>query len=358
MVGHSSGEIAAAYSTGALSHSSACRVAYYRGVVAASIYQYHTSGAMLAVGLPENKVQEYLNREGFKEHNLVIACFNSPQNHTVSGSASAIDDLQAVLEREGVFAKRLPVRVAYHSNHMNEVAPVYKGLIDGLTTGIPLSQNLTMFSSVTGSEVFREQLSTTDYWADNMVSPVKFIQAMENIHFPHTKKLGKWQQNGKIGITVNHILEIGPHSTLKGAIREILSINSKKPSFSYGSILVRGRSAKQTAMDATGQLWCLGYPLNIGLINDSEETLPQRHMLVNLPSYPFDHSKKYWLESRISKAFRFRRQPPHELLGTQVADWNPLEPRWRNFIRLSESPWVQDHNVGIHINFHIRHELI
>ena len=68
-------------------------------------------------------------------------------------------------------------------------------------------------------------------------------------------------------------------------------------------------------------------------------------MLIDLPGYPSNHSQTYWLESRISKGFRFRQRPPYELLGTTVRDWNPLEPRWRHFIRESENPWIHDHKV-------------
>ena len=68
-------------------------------------------------------------------------------------------------------------------------------------------------------------------------------------------------------------------------------------------------------------------------------------MLVDLPSYPFDHSKTYWRESRISKGYRFRKVVRHELLGTPVSDWNKNNAIWRNWIRLSENPWVKDHRI-------------
>ena len=75
-------------------------------------------------------------------------------------------------------------------------------------------------------------------------------------------------------------------------------------------------------------------------------------MAVDLPSYPFNHSKRYWDESRISKNFRFRKHPRHELLGTPVPDWNQLEPRWRNFLRVSESSWIVEHEVStVHLVF-------
>ena len=69
-------------------------------------------------------------------------------------------------------------------------------------------------------------------------------------------------------------------------------------------------------------------------------------MLTNLPAYPFNHSQRYWIESRLSKRFRFREHAEHELLGTAVEDWNPLDARWRKIIKLSESEWMADHKIN------------
>ncbi|KAL2010558.1 hypothetical protein VTN00DRAFT_6365 [Thermoascus crustaceus] len=71
----------------------------------------------------------------------------------------------------------------------------------------------------------------------------------------------------------------------------------------------------------------------------------QPQTVVDLPPYPWNHSTRYWHESRISHAYRHRKDARHDLLGAPVADFNPIEPRWRGFIRTSELPWVKDHKV-------------
>jgi acyl transferase domain-containing protein len=68
-------------------------------------------------------------------------------------------------------------------------------------------------------------------------------------------------------------------------------------------------------------------------------------MSTDLPGYVFNHSQIYWPESRLSKNFRFRKHPRHDLFGAPVPDWNPAEPRWRHLIRLSENPWLRDHEI-------------
>ena len=98
---------------------------------------------------------------------------------------------------------------------------------------------------------------------------------------------------------------------------------------------------------ATGRLYCLGYPVKVANVNRTEATKATNRMaLTDLPEYPFDHSQAYWHESRINKELRLRKHPRLDLLGTQSLDWNPLEARWRKFIRLSETPWVEDHVVN------------
>lgn len=65
---------------------------------------------------------------------------------------------------------------------------------------------------------------------------------------------------------------------------------------------------------------------------------------------PFDiadprssHTKKFWHESRTNRNHRLRRTPRLDLLGYPVNDFNPLEPRWVNHIRVSENPWLADY---------------
>ncbi|MCJ1393517.1 hypothetical protein MMC18_006392 [Xylographa bjoerkii] len=68
-------------------------------------------------------------------------------------------------------------------------------------------------------------------------------------------------------------------------------------------------------------------------------------MLVDLPQYPFDHTESYWSESRLSRNFRFRQFPRHDLLGAPISDWDATEAQWRHFLRHSENPWITDHKI-------------
>ncbi|KAL9043673.1 MAG: hypothetical protein Q9214_003146 [Letrouitia sp. 1 TL-2023] len=112
VVGHSSGEIAAAFSCGALSSSEAIIVAYYRGLITT---RQTRAGGMAAIGLGRNDVFEYL------VPGLAIACENSPQSVTISGDIGAIDELIEKLrkERPDILARKLQVDMAYHSRMLS-----------------------------------------------------------------------------------------------------------------------------------------------------------------------------------------------------------------------------------------------
>ena len=57
------------------------------------------------------------------------------------------------------------------------------------------------------------------------------------------------------------------------------------------------------------------------------------------------HTHKFWHETTVSSNHRFLKTPRLDILGKRVGDFNPLEPRWANTLRLSELPWMADHKI-------------
>ncbi|KAK4161309.1 hypothetical protein QBC43DRAFT_97854 [Cladorrhinum sp. PSN259] len=332
VVGHSSGEIAAAYCAGGLSRESAWKTAYFRGTVAAELelqlLEAGNPGAMMAVGLSVPELTKYLDR---LDDAVSVGCINGPTNTTVTGTEKGVVALQTELEEENVFCRRLRVALPYHSWRMSNIAVDYTRALEGICPGSSTSKKLPiMYSSLTGTVVYPETLSSPDYWVKNLTSTVRFSEAVERLA-------------STTGIA--HFVEVGPTAALKRPVQESVGSSSKMV---YYSVLARNQPASQTALAMAGQLFCNGYPVNIAAINvpPGEKTDEPVSMAINLPCYPFNHSKLYWEESRISKNFRHRKHPRHELLGTQTAEWNKLEPRWRNFLRVSESSWLLDHKFN------------
>ena len=94
VIGHSSGEIAAAYTIGALTWQDAMAAAYYRGVASDNMVRKHqVQGTMMAVGMSEEDVLPFIS--GLKQGQATVACINSPSSITVSGDVSVIDELES-----------------------------------------------------------------------------------------------------------------------------------------------------------------------------------------------------------------------------------------------------------------------
>jgi acyl transferase domain-containing protein len=307
---------------------------------------------MMSVGLSPEDAEPFLARvDKPSELGLTIACYNSPKNVTISGDEAMIDELKVLLDEAGHFARKLQVNVAYHSKQMEAIATEYRASIGELSPrAAGDAAPIPMVSSVTGGLAARKSLLQPDYWVQNLVSPVRFTQAVLHMCSQGEAGLAKKIDHSHLyACVVDHLLEVGPHSALQGPIRDILKKSPRGTSVNYTSMLVRNNPADVTTLSMAGQLYCSGYPVNLSAVNApaGSDTQQRLKMLVDLPEYPFDHSRGYWHESRISKNYRFRKAPPLELLGSPDPDWNPLEAKWRHVIRHLEIPWVEDHKVSI-----------
>ncbi|KAF2797221.1 hypothetical protein K505DRAFT_399134 [Melanomma pulvis-pyrius CBS 109.77] len=329
VVGHSSGEIAAAYAAGALDHDDAIKVAYFRGRLNNESLSH--KGAMLAVGLGEVEVQPYLS--AVRNGKVVIACANSPSSSTVSGDEAGVADLETALKKADVFARRLKVDRAYHSHHMQEVAGEYLRDLDGLRSG-ELNPDISFVSSVTGLKKLDE--FGPQYWVQNLVSKVRFSDALNSVL--------------QATASPQLIIELGPHHALEGPIRQILSSRSASLVSQFATLL-RGQDAKRTFANLSSRLFELGCRIDLGGVNSLLGLHSDPKVLTTLPTYPWNYSKKYWHESRQSKQHRFRKHPYHDLLGIRIPGEDNPRPIWRHFISLSRLPWLQEHSIDSEIIF-------
>ena len=342
VTGHSSGEIAAAYAFGALTWEDAIEVAYYRGVASTNMRKTgKINGAMMAVGMSEEEVQPYMST--LTHGQAKVACVNSPSSTTISGDLSAIGELQGVLKEQGIFARKLAVEVAYHSHHMALVAEEYSTALSKITP-LPEKGDVQFFSSVTGKRVSSASELGAAYWVANMVSQVKFATSLQQLCYETHS--GKKQRKRASAPSVNTLIELGPHSALAGPIRQTLQADPKLngASIEYMSALTRQSDAVKTAQEVASKLIMRGHSVAFDAINRPSGK-ESRNLLVDLPSYSWNHHESYWAEPRISTVFRNRRFPRTDLLGALDKNSNPLEPRWRNHLRTSEIPWVNDHQV-------------
>lgn len=334
VVGHSSGEIGAAYCMGALTHHDALAAAYFRGKASASLKG--RKGGMMAVGSSPDEIKQHI---ADADVNVTVACINSPSSITVSGDVDALETLRTVLEQRGIFARRLKVDVAYHSPHMQACSNEYRTTIQTLE-GQPSEQEepIVMVSSVTGSEVDPEMLGPF-YWVRNLISPVQFSDALKELVIPAGEE-------SETGTAVDILLEVGPHSALGGPVEQILTYHGIK-NVAYASMLVRGEDAVDTSLNLAAEVFRRGVRVNVANINGDSHV----RRLTDLPPYQWNHSEVFRADSRFQRQIVSQRVPAKSILGAEMPTMSETERVWRGFIRLEEEPWLRDHTVGSTVLF-------
>ncbi|KAI9699569.1 MAG: Type I Iterative PKS [Bogoriella megaspora] len=318
VVGHSSGEIAAAYATGAISMEESIIVAYYRGFITRG---KGLKGGMAAVGLDAKTTSNFL------KSGVVIACENSPSSTTISGDEDAVLSIleNVKAHHEGVLARALKVDMAYHSPHMDSLADAYFELLREELRTRQTSRKpplIPMYSSVFNEKITSAGSLTPEYWVSNLISPVRFSMAMENA----------LRENG-----TDLLVEVGPHSALAGPLRQICSAMGAP--YNYCPTLTRYSNSTNDVLAAFGTLYQQGLKI------DDSPFFPDGEVLTDLPVYPWDHSTPYWYESRTSNAWRLRRFGHHQILGLRVPQTTDKDPVWRVMLNLEDVPWMADHKV-------------
>ena len=341
VLGHSSGEIAAAYAAGALSKATAVKVAYYRSFLAErSKSMMGTSGAMLAVPLGEDETESHIKQ--FSADRVAVSCCNSPLSTTVSGDRDAIVKLQDSLDRCAISSKLLKVDTAYHSHHMKVVAEEYLQHLNGFETE-SIHTNVDFYSSVTGD--VKTSGFGPSYWIENLISKVRFREGLEAL-------CRTLYQNSTQGSVCHNFVEIGPSNTLTSSVKQTLKhLNFENFRYNCISALKRYRNSHETFLQATGNLFEQGFPIDLDAVNSLESPHRQRSVITNLPPYPFDHSVSYWHESRLHKEHRMRSQPYHDLIGLRIPGDTSFEPTWRHLVSSEALPWLRDHTIDDRIIF-------
>ncbi|KAK3946793.1 hypothetical protein QBC32DRAFT_401942 [Pseudoneurospora amorphoporcata] len=288
VAGHSSGEIAAAYAAGIIDFESAMAIAYHQGRL-----------------IPILKKKEFIPLiERLQEKEVRIACYNSPSSLTISGDEPALAELERMCEKRQLFNRRLVVDVTYHSHHMNLVAKDHRASIASL-----------------------QPPSRTDA-LQSMLAPV-----------------------GEHKHGVNMLVELGPHSGLQGPIKQVLKeAGGSAPNIPYASALLRKRNAVETALELAAQLFSRGANLDFGAVNFPKPTKPPT-LLTDLPRYPWNHSTRYWQESRMTNMHKNAAGSGSDIIGTLANYSSDLEPTWRNIVRLDDLPWLRHHKIQSLIMF-------
>ncbi|PWY77879.1 polyketide synthase [Aspergillus eucalypticola CBS 122712] len=354
VVGHSSGEIAAAAVAGFLRPRDAIRIAFYRGLhVSRMLPALPKEGQMLAAGLSQAAAEELVNTVAF-EGRLGVAAVNSSSSVTLSGDADAVAEMKAYLDSCKVFNRLLKVGTAYHSHHMRSCAAEYHASLARCQVEVlrPSGDNAPRwYSSVRSGQamiydsdhdshnVERSIELAASYWVDNLVNPVLFHHAVSSAITNREME-------------VNFCLELGPHPALQGPAMQTI-IETRGSALPYSGTLHRSKADKMAISECLGDLWVHLGSAGVPNLQAFGHT-PHRPGLTDLPRYPWDHEHSFWVPGPSTRSTRRRvtqhtmcKTPVHSLLGSRDELVEAVDAtnvyHWSNVLCADRLNWLRGH---------------
>ncbi|SCL23201.1 myxalamid-type polyketide synthase MxaF [Micromonospora pallida] len=309
VVGHSMGEVAAAYVAGALSLSDAARVICERSGL---LRRISGRGAMAVVELPAGEVEAVVAPFGGA---VVVAALNGPVTTVVAGSSEAVDAVVASLSGRGVFARRVQVDVASHSPQVDELRDE---LVARLVPVSPRRAVVPLYSTVRGEVLAGTELDA-GYWWENLREPVRFAPMVDRL----------------LGDGSTCFLEISPHPVLAAGIEQ-----SCRARGGDGVVLAstrRDNPERLAMLDTAGELYRRGVPVDWTALH------PTPGAVVRLPDYPWQR-ERFWADEPATAPARARRTGGHPLLGEHVESSLGAH-LWTTEIDVDALPYLADHRV-------------
>ncbi|MEF3366289.1 type I polyketide synthase [Methylocystis sp. 9N] len=306
VVGHSVGEVSAAYISGALSLEDAVAVSYHRS----RLQQLAAGkGRMLATALNREQAERLI--EPYPD-TVSIAAINSVSTVTLAGDGEALASIAERLAKDEIFNKFLEVEVAYHSPQMEELKPELRKSLEGIR---PQTPHTPLYSTVTGQLVQGPDWGA-EYWCSNMREPVLFADAMVAM----------------VNDGLSGFLEVGPHPVLSTSIKEVLRA-SEAGGVSIAT-LRREHPERATVLAGLGALYVNGYDVNWRALS------PAGARFVKLPLYPWQR-ELYWNETNAAAIDRLGHTE-HPLLGSKVS--SPM-PTWEHDLGRPSISYLADHVI-------------
>ena len=307
-VGHSVGEIAAAWASGVLTLAEAVRVIRFR-----SGAQGLTRGAgrMAAAGVGEAAAREWIARLGLTSE-VEVAGTNSPDAVTFAGSPDGLEAIGAALAGGDHFFQMLDLDYAFHSSHMDAIEPVVR---DGLADLAPRDSLTRFVSTVTGDTLPGTALDA-DYWWRNIREPVRFGDAIAHL------------ANDRVRV----FIEIAPHSILRTYVKQTLAA-LKLPGTAVPTLKRQHDSAEMLAHSI---LSAVAHGARVDLdrfVPDAPRTA--------LPTYPWQR-ERHWIEPTVEGCDVVNRRADHPLLGYRL---HQHAFAWENQLDPQRLPMLADHVV-------------
>jgi len=312
VVGHSMGEVTAAFVAGKLDLAEALRLILHRGRV---MSRARGKGAMAAVELgfddASRLADEYPGR-------LSVAASNAPTSCTLAGDPDAVADVVRRLKAREIFCRELRVEVAGHSPHMEPLMPLLRdvaGTIPSRGARVPI------YSTVLGARADDAAFDGA-YWTRNMREPVRFREVTEQL----------------LAAGARVFLELSPHPVLQNALHQ----NAAAAGVDVVVVpsLRRDAGDRETLLAAAGALHVHGASLAI------ERLFPHPTRVAPLPPTPWEH-QRCWLDRPLRTGNARTRSGTDQPLVVHHTE-SPACPGEHAFeldADLASLAWVADHRV-------------
>jgi len=309
LIGHSIGELAAAYMAGVWSLADACALVVARGRLMGAL---PVGGAMLAVSVAEDQAAQLAAGFGGR---VSIAAVNGPASTVLSGDADAIGEVERQSSGMGAKTSRLRVSHAFHSARMDPMLDEFRSVAQGLTYRTPL---IPLVSNVTGALVGAE-LTDPEYWVGQVRSAVRFAPGVDTV----------------VESGVRRFLEIGPDAVLAPMVGQCLAQTPELEARSMVTAATRRTGDEPVQfVSALAQAHVRGVPVDWTPLYAGRAV--ER---LALPTYAFQH-RRYWLRPIVPTTVQ---RSGHPVLTDVVPVAGKDEWMLLGRLALRTHPWLADH---------------
>ncbi|MVU75787.1 SDR family NAD(P)-dependent oxidoreductase [Nocardia sp. ET3-3] len=317
LIGHSIGELTAAYLAGVWSLGDACALVAARGRLMGALPE---GGAMLAIAVPEAEVTDVLAEYSGQ---VSLAAVNGPSSVVLSGTASAIDEIATRLAGAGVKTSRLRVSHAFHSVLMEPMLDEFRSVAAGLTYREPLLPIVSNLSAV----LVTDEMTDPEYWVRQVRGCVRFAPGIDAL----------------VEAGARRFVEIGPDAVLAAMTRQCLA---ELPAVEAKTTVVA--TARRTGDEAAQFVSALARAAVVGANVDWTPLYAGRptHRIL-LPTYAFEH-RRYWVRAAdapdLSQSGLDRAG--HPLLSAMVRLPDSQDVVFTGRLSRAGHPWLADHAVA------------
>ncbi|MFZ4272659.1 thioester reductase domain-containing protein [Streptomyces arboris] len=314
VAGHSVGELAAAHVAGVFGLADACRLVAARGQW---MQAAPPGGAMVAVQASGSEILRSLSGLGDA---VSVAGLNAPMSTVISGDEEAVTEVAARWRERGRKTRRLTVSHAFHSAHMDGVLDDFRTVAKEVTYRAP---QIDLVSTVTGKLATTEELTSPDYWVEQIRRTVRFTDAVATLDAERATTF----------------LELGPDAVLTALVAQ-----GRAEPDAVGTVpaLRRDRDETRSLVDALGALHLRGVAIDWHACFGA--TGARR---VALPGYAFQR-RRFWLAptgTALDASGLGLQDGPHPLLAAQAQLASSDSALFTGRASLRSHPWLARHTV-------------